>query len=161
MLGFSTPQAGLSATARQAARKIFRNNGFDIVRYDHKHHPEARRIKLIQDFGITVVLDVGAHTGEYASQLRNLGYSGRIVSMEPLQAAYQQLARSAAADPLWETRNFALGESDGFEIINISANEVSSSLMNVTQTHLDSEPSTGVIGSQQIQIQKLDLLLIN
>jgi FkbM family methyltransferase len=119
-------------------------------------HTEARRISLISEYKIGVVLDVGANTGQYAIHLRKLGFAGRIVSFEPLQAEYAQLETRASKDPLWETLNCALGDQDSRQEINIAENSYSSSMLNVLPRHLDSEPKVRSIGKQMIELRKLD-----
>jgi len=74
----------LNRKLRQYARKL----GFDVVKYRPTRHPLARTRFLFERFGIDLVLDVGANTGQYARQLRHTGYRGRIVSFEPLASAY-------------------------------------------------------------------------
>jgi hypothetical protein len=39
-----------------------------------------RRVALMQNRRINLVLDVGANTGQFGQYLRSLGYRGRIVS---------------------------------------------------------------------------------
>ena len=141
---------------RDSIRKMIRNCGFDVVRYDRVNHSEARKISLISEYKISVVLDVGANIGQYTKRLRYLGYAGRVVSFEPLRSEYAELESQASGDPAWHTRHYALGDYDGVQEINIAENSVSSSLLNVLPQHIDSAPKARSIGKQTIEIQKLD-----
>lgn len=76
---------------------------------------------LLQKLEVNCVLDVGAHFGEYGTTLRQLGYGGRIVSFEPVEASYELLSRTAAGDPDWTTRHFALGAEEATAEINVAA----------------------------------------
>jgi len=104
------------------------------------------------------VLDVGANDGPFARQLREAGYHGRIVSFEPQAAAYEALCRAAAADPLWECRNVALGVDEGEVALNIAANSSSSSLLEMSPLHVASAPESAYVGREQVSIQRLDSL---
>ena len=71
---------------KRRLNKIFK---IEVIKYPT---PELdRRIKLLKHYNIDVVLDVGANIGQYASELRNIGYSGRIISFEPTTAAFKKL----------------------------------------------------------------------
>lgn len=79
-------------------------------------------VRILEHHGITVVLDVGANVGQYATRLRHGGYDGRIVSFEPLPEARTALARAASWDPLWQVATqAALGAEVGTVALNISA----------------------------------------
>lgn len=55
---------------------------------------ESLRIaKLLNHFKITKVLDVGANTGQFAESIIDFGYTGKIVSFEPVESAYQSLLK--------------------------------------------------------------------
>src|ERR1035441_3755518 len=77
-------------------RLLQRATGRDILRYDSGNFCELRRSRLIRTTGITCVVDVGANIGQYGRELREAGYSGRLVSFEPLSTPFQVLARRAA-----------------------------------------------------------------
>ena len=76
---------------------------------------------LLPDLGVTCVLDVGAHHGEYGEMLRGIGYQGHIVSFEPVPESVSVLRRRAAHDPKWRVHSFALGEENANLPINVTA----------------------------------------
>lgn len=65
--------------------------------------------RLLWMLEIDCVLDVGAYVGDYGTLVRDLGYRGRIISFEPVRAAYEQLERRSADDDLWTVQRLALG----------------------------------------------------
>jgi FkbM family methyltransferase len=65
--------------------------------------------ELFPALSINCVLDVGAHRGEYGRFLREIGYSGEIVSFEPTPASFDLLRRVAEGDQRWQVCPWALG----------------------------------------------------
>jgi len=118
------------------------------------------RMRLIAERGVTVVLDVGANAGQYASRLREDGYSGTIVSFEPLREPYARLCAASADDPAWHTLNIALGEAPARTQMNVSANSYSSSLLPMTPTTVDAAPDAVYIGVEDVKVTRLDLLTL-
>ncbi|HEX2847753.1 MAG TPA: FkbM family methyltransferase [Chitinophagaceae bacterium] len=105
-----------------------------------------------------LVIDVGANTGIFGKELRMAGYNGAIVSFEPLRDAFQILSSVANQDPDWEVNNFALGQENSKQEINISGNSHSSSILEMLDTHTNAEASAAYIGKQEIEIRKLDTI---
>lgn len=110
------------------ARGALRAHGWDVRRFD----PDASiwnfvpyMTKLLQ---IDCVIDVGAHYGEFALHLRRNGYTGRIVSFEPVAQHFAKLAATAKSDRKWTVSRFALGSDDGSLLINASSKTTSSFL---------------------------------
>jgi len=132
--------------------------GWDIVQYKPATHPLARRARLLKDYRIDLVLDVGANTGQYARQLRELGYKGRIVSFEPLSSAVAELRRAAAYDANWQVRNHACGAENGKREIRVAANSQSSSFLPMKAEHLDAFPDSCYIGTEVVEIKRLDTI---
>ena len=89
--------------------------------------PEAVFKEWLKKNNVSTLLDVGANTGYWAKEVRDSGFTGRIVSFEPQSKAYQQLQQMARDDNNWEVFHYALGDEDNNEQINISENSVSSS----------------------------------
>ncbi len=74
--------------------------------------------KIILEYDINLVLDVGANTGQFAEGLRNF-YSGMIVSFEPISEYVAALEKKAASDDSWLVMPFALGEESKTLEINL------------------------------------------
>jgi FkbM family methyltransferase len=140
-------------------RKLLRKARRDIVPYDYRLHPVARRMHLLKAHGVTLILDVGANIGQYGRELRELGFSGRIVSFEPLKSAYAKLERNAERDPLWTTFNCGIGSSDGITEINVAANVHSSSMLPMLPRHLASAPESSYRSREEIRLRAMDSIL--
>jgi FkbM family methyltransferase len=115
-------------------RRLIRRFGFDLTRHPAKSDPWPKLVTLLKSHGITLVLDVGANSGQYARRLRDYGYAGRIVSYEPQSAAHAELARNAAGDRQWEIApRAAVGAAPGEITIHISAESDMSSARELTE----------------------------
>lgn len=130
----------------------------DVRRWSPAGVTLARRMRILDDNGVTVVLDVGANRGQFASELRIGGYGGRIVSFEPLATAYAALHQAAGDDPLWECRHLALSDSDGETELHVSENAVSSSLLDMETRHLEAAPASRYIATERVRQARLDAL---
>jgi FkbM family methyltransferase len=117
-----------------------------------------RRIKIMNHHKIDLLFDIGANTGQYGVLMRTLGYTRKIVSFEPLNNAYEELQKVTKNDGNWETYNYALGSENGISTINISGNSVSSSILNIKALHVATDPQSGYIGKQEIEVKQLNVI---
>jgi len=142
---------------KRKIRKLLRKVGFDVTRVTPVNIlPEPLKHLLFSN-DINIFLDVGANSGEYAQQIRNkLGYKKKIVSFEPLSSAFNSLKIKSNNDSNWDVLNFALGDSEGKEYINIASNSYSSSLLEILPIHQRAAPESKYIGKEIIKIKKLD-----
>lgn len=146
--------------ARKLTKKLLRNLGIEIKRYLPKRSEMARMQHLFAYHNIDLVLDVGANVGDYALLLRDLGYKGQIVSFEPLSAPYAQLVAISDRDRRWEAApRMAIGDRDGEITINISANDRSSSVLEVLDKHIDAAPDSAYIDSETVKLSSLDTVV--
>ena len=128
--------------------------GIEIIKYPT---PELdRRIKLLKNYNIDTVLDVGANIGQYGSELRNIGFNGKIISFEPTSDAFKKLEKLAKNDKNWDVYNFSLGDFDGETEINIAKNSVSSSMLESLPQLTLSAPDAKFIDKETITVKKID-----
>lgn len=118
--------------AKELLRKLVRRVGFEVFAYNHQRIHDLRKAKLLRDLRVSVVLDAGANAGQYGLHLRELGYSGRIVSYEPIPKVFELLQRVAANDPKWEALNLAVGDRDAECEMNVADISEVSSLLRAT-----------------------------
>ena len=142
---------------KKTARALLRKFGLEV----HRFRPDQKIAPLLatslEHFKIDLVLDVGANVGQFASLLRRDGYTGRIISFEPLSEAYAELQRSASLDTAWEiSPRCALGNSVGAAEINISGNSWSSSLLPMLGAHEAAAPASVYTGKETVSIRTLD-----
>ena len=72
-------------------KKIVQSFGFDIYRLSPSSNSSLQMLKGLNHFEVDVVFDIGANIGQFASELRSMGYKGKIVSFEPLPDAHKKL----------------------------------------------------------------------
>lgn len=128
--------------------------GIEIVKYPTDELD--RRIKLINNYNIDVILDIGANIGQYGGEMRNLGFKGEIRSFEPMKKAFSILEKNASKDKNWKVFNYSIGERDGETTINVAKNSVSSSLLKNLPQLTESAPEAAFIEKETIEIKKLD-----
>jgi len=152
----------LRARAKEVLQTLFRSVGYDIIRLSPLSHPLPRAKLLLKNYGIDLVLDVGANRGQFARRIRKyLGYAGRIVSFEPLQSEYRVLAKAASKDRLWEALHYGLGEQNSFKEMNVAGNSQSSSLLEMLPAHVSAEPESLYVGTETVDVRTLDSVYEN
>ena len=144
---------------KKILKQSFLKAGYAVSAYDFKADPVAVRMRYLAELGIDLMFDIGANEGQYALNLRNLGYQGRIVSFEPLGAVYRRLEDRCASDSRWEAVNCALGCCDGSAEINVSRNTWSSSLLDMLPAHVESAPDSAYQGKEEIAVRTVDSLI--
>lgn len=145
---------------QQKIRKILRNKlGVEIKKINLINSELARLQYFLHNHHIDLILDIGASTGGYGRLVRELGFTGRIVSFEPLTHSYSKLKKSTHSDSLWEVApRTAVGNMDGEIKINIASNSSSSSVLSMLDSHLNAAPGSKYYESEIVQVSKLDTI---
>jgi FkbM family methyltransferase len=132
--------------------KKVRQSGFDII---YGINPSAA---ILLNYGVDLVLDVGANTGQYGIRARTLGYQGRIVSFEPVLASFTDLSNVTHHDPLWTPVNVGCGDYDGKATINTFNLSVMNSILPSTSLIEKEYPQVKDVGQEEISIRQVDTL---
>ena len=136
--------------------RLARRYGVDLTQLRFEDSAWAAYMKLLRSLEPDLVVDVGANTGQFASELRLAGYAGPIISFEPVSDAFRQLASRADLDPAWTAMNCALGATSGEFTINVSANSMSSSLLGMSEMHTAAAPGSNYVRQEKIKVRRLD-----
>jgi FkbM family methyltransferase len=103
--------------------------GYEVRQYTPLRSYTAARERLFASLGIDVVVDVGANAGQYGELLRELGFRGRLISLEPVPEAFAALERVAAADGRWTALRLAAADVEGEIELRVTADSRSSSVL--------------------------------
>jgi FkbM family methyltransferase len=137
-------------------RRNIRMLGWDVRRFDRLLALDTFLPELFEAFGVNCVLDIGAHIGNYGASLRSIGYGGRIVSFEPVEENFSELARRTNGDQNWEAFPYALGAESGSAEINVSKASSFSSFLPANQRGLSKDTNIAVRKTQTVQVCRLD-----
>jgi FkbM family methyltransferase len=106
--------------------RISRRMGFRITLQGNTL--QGKRAEVLNRLRVTTILDVGANTGQYAQEVRQCGFQGRIVSFEPVPEAYLELCKTSNHLVNHTCFPVALGASEGTQKFWIAQDTACSSL---------------------------------
>lgn len=131
--------------------------GYDIVRKSKDVFLERHLHNMLHKHGINTIIDVGANEGQYGKMLRNIGFTGTILSFEPLSDAYQILSTHAKSDKSWHTYNFALGDKEEKLDLNVASyNDFSSFLLPNAYCEDTFQHKSRIVNHEKVEIKVLD-----
>ncbi len=138
-------------------QQIFNLFGLEIDKLAPRSNPNLQLVCGLKKHNIDLVFDIGANEGQFSSAIRDFGYSGQILSFEPLSNAYSRLLSKSERDSLWNVyERCAIGDKDGEVAINVSNYSVSSSILPISQLHLNAEPRSRTIGTEKVNLFRID-----
>lgn len=114
---------------------------------------EDRNIAFIlKQKNINTLIDIGANVGQFGMKMRNCGYTGSIVSFEPVAGSHRRLTENAKLDAKWIVAPpMALSAEDRLGTINVMADSSMCSLHEM----IDRAP----VEKEQIVVRSLDGVL--
>jgi len=144
-------------TPVKLAQKCLRSLGYEVVPFpphDWVRQRDSLR-RILNKLAIDCVFDVGANRGQYGRQLRDIGYSGWIISFEPVKAHFEELSANAAARPPWKAFRYALGSTNGQAAINVNEDGVLSSFRPRVRSN---GPNDRVVATETVELRRLDAI---
>ena len=141
--------------SKQLVQNVLNKFGREIKRINSGDISDL--VKLLNEQRILHLLDVGANLGQFGKSAFQSGYEGEITSFEPLSDMHSKLIQNASAFPRWQVHpRCALGAKAGEITINRSENAVSSSILEIEDTHTNATEGSRYIGSEKTPVVALD-----
>jgi FkbM family methyltransferase len=147
---------GLKRVIQKAARVV----GLHVGRYPPVDSLAYHLRTVLRELEIDCVLDVGAHEGEFAGFLRDLEYTGEILSFEPVASSFATLTRVRGPDKQWRGYNIALGAEDGELEMNIYSGSVFNSFLKPAEHGTTRfRDNTQLVRIDKVQIRRLEAVI--
>lgn len=114
---------------------------------------------LLNHFGITKVIDIGANTGQFAESIIDFGYKGEIVSFEPVLSAHNAITKRAHKYGKWTlAERCAIGNFNGKVEINVSNETQFSSIKDIKTDFVSKVETATVASKEEVNIFTIDSL---
>ncbi len=112
-------------------------------------------IDLVEKNNISVIFDVGANVGQYATELRKLGFKGKIISFEPVSSVFEKLCKNMEGDNNWIGENYAIGGRIEQIKINVSEGTSFSSFKTIGENIKIASPEAVVTHQELVNVKPL------
>ncbi len=99
-------------------KKIAGYFGYSLIRKRKSPTLESHLELILKSQQINLVIDVGANIGQFGKMLRKIGYTGEIVSFEPVDSTFRVLETTASNDVNWKVFKLALSDKNEEIYIN-------------------------------------------
>jgi FkbM family methyltransferase len=138
-------------------KNLLRSSGFEISRIATSDYLLSGRLgQLIKKLQINTVLDVGANNGQYLHLLSKIGFSGDVLSFEPVPELYRKITTLFPMKKQWRQFPYACGSHDGTAVIHVAKSDDFSSFLRANALCLKEYPGALPIRSQTVQVRRLD-----
>lgn len=149
--------------AKTFIKKPFNLLGLDLIKRDTRRFEPTAETKFLwlTSLGINTIIDVGAHTGEFALMIHEVIPHASLYSFEPLGDAYRELEKNLASVPQSQAFHCALGDENAE--IQMHRNEFtdSSSLLEMADLHKQAFPFTARETLERVAVKRLDDVVEN
>jgi FkbM family methyltransferase len=129
-----------------------------------KYYHQKRILKFLKNFDIKIILDVGAHKGEFLQSIKKIINFEKIYSFEPQKDIYQVLNLFTKEDKIF-CFNFALGKKNEIRNLKISKKTSTSTFSEINDFSLwykiksfilSGSIKSSFISEEKVQVIKLD-----
>lgn len=121
-------------------------------------HQTAYLKRLLTDFEVDCVFDVGANIGQYRDYLRaHVGYKGWIVSFEPHPDCFAACQQLLSTDPKWKIMPLALGSEGGVVDFHLAKDTQFSSFLQPDNSQTPQYAVSNIVEKTvSVQVRSLD-----
>lgn len=147
----------ITSSIKKSVHKAFNLFGFDLIKSGHFDQALGTHLlKVFSSRQIDCVLDVGANIGQYGLFLREIGYSGHIVSFEPVKSVFDELLKHSENDPKWTCFNVALSDESKLNEINVYEGTQFSSFLDISEYAKNLWDDVGTATKEIVKTVRLD-----
>lgn len=131
-----------------------------LIRYMRASWPQKSFLmKFLKASNVDCVIDVGANAGQFAVELRRIGYNGLIISFEPDPEVFGRLQASANGDARWVCKNVALGAEAGVLQLNRMALSLFNSFLAPSTIDTNTfERENKIVEQVDVRVERLDYI---
>ena len=83
---------------KKLVKKIINSAGWNLNRLTPSSNPTFQLLRTLRYINVNLVFDGGTNIGQFAQELRSVGYTGEIVSFDPLTTAHRVLSQASESD---------------------------------------------------------------
>ena len=142
---------------KRSIKSLLRGLGLELHRFNPDSSKIARMVASLNFCDIDTVLDIGANEGQFGEELRAGGYTGNIVSFEPMAQAHGKLLLHSQGDLKWKVAaRAAIGAGHGSVELNVAKNSVSSSVLPMLAAHSNAAPESAYGSKESAPLRPLD-----
>jgi FkbM family methyltransferase len=145
----------LKRVAKSLINRAVKPWGMELA-YTHVLEQAALRRDWMRSLSVRTVLDIGANTGQFAVEIRDLQPDAFIYSFEPLPDEHVQLVSRMQGDKRFRAFNCAIGDLDSRSVIQRSNYSPSSSMLPMLDLHTDAWPHTAQTATVEVDVRRLD-----
>ncbi len=131
--------------------------GLDLVRYNPRY--SLGEYAYVASLDIRTVIDVGAHTGEFARMIKTILPNAALFCFEPLREEFARLQQQMPNGDGFKAFNYALGERNETVEIHRSSYAQSSSLLPMAELHKEAFPLSAGHTTETVEVKRLDDVL--
>ena len=114
------------------------------------------KLPWIQEINPQIIIDIGANTGQTATEMRKIFPKASIYSFEPIPTCFEKLNQSMKGDKKFHSYCVGLGDKTSTAEFNVNDFNPSSSLLETSDIGKKIYPHISKTTTNTIQIKKLD-----
>jgi len=137
---------------KDTVQKAFGLLGLEVRRKRSEWHD----LEFLRLARIKTVLDIGANSGQFATEARQMLPDAIIHCFEPVRREYSKLIKLGAKDPRLFAYNIALGEEEKGILMEVNDFTPSSSMLHMTSAHVRAFPYTARACQEKVRVVPLD-----
>jgi FkbM family methyltransferase len=144
---------------KKAIHNFTRKLGFDFYALKDRAEKENQKLIWLKNKNIKSIIDIGANIGQFTSKIREINFTAKIYSFEPIKSCYTTLINNFKNDVNFFPFNYASGDTTETLEINVNSYSPSSSLLDIEQLHVDNFKHTATSTKEYIKVDLLDNLI--